>query len=76
MLLREGAGEGALGFTGAGSPVFSLMTDETTQDFLLTDDPAVRSDFQFAYEGKGEGSPRGPDKSYYETARPRQWALT
>ncbi len=57
MLLREGAGEGALGFTGAGSPVFSLMTDETTQDFLLTDDPAVRADFQFAYEGKGEGSP-------------------
>ncbi len=57
MLLREGAGEGALGFTGQGSPVFSLMTDETTQDFLLTDDPAVRSDFQFAFEGKGEGSP-------------------
>lgn len=57
MLLREGAGEGALGFTGSGSPVFGLMTDETTQDFLLNDDPNTRSDFQYAYEGKGADSP-------------------
>lgn len=57
MLLREGAGEGALGFSNGGSPVFGLMTDETTMDFLLNDDPNVRTDFHFAFEGKGMDAP-------------------
>lgn len=57
LLVREGAGTEAMGVNGSGAPVYGLMTDENTQEWLLKDDPEARSDFRFAYEGDGMNSP-------------------
>lgn len=57
VLIREGAGTDAMGVSGSGAPVFGLMTDENTQDWLIQDAPHGRTDFQFAYEGMGAQSP-------------------
>lgn len=57
QLIREGAGADAMGETSSGSPVFGLMTDENTKRDLMRQDPELRDDFRFAYEGTKEGSP-------------------
>ncbi len=56
-LLGDGAGGDALGFGGGSTPSFGLFTDPTTSRDLLRQDSALRSDFQFAYQGKTTGSP-------------------
>ena len=55
QLMREGVA--GVGFNGVGAPVLPLLTDEVTTRDLIRQDPELRSDFRFAYEGKGETSP-------------------
>lgn len=57
-LLIDGAGvDGSLGKTGNGRPVFDLFTDANTARDLIRQDPELREDFRFAYEGEGINSP-------------------
>lgn len=56
-LLSEGAGAFAFGNNGGAAPVFGLLTDMATSRDLMRQDTALRSDFQFAYMGKGAASP-------------------
>lgn len=57
QLIREGAGADAMGDTSGGAPVFGLMSDENTFRDLYRQDPDLRNDFRFAYEGSTTGSP-------------------
>lgn len=60
FLRAEGAGmEGVtVGFSGASNrPVFDLFTDGNSARSLIRDDPDLREDFRFAYEGQGINSP-------------------
>lgn len=60
FLRAEGAGmEGvSVGFAGAANrPVFDLFTDANSARSLIRDDPELREDFRFAYEGQGINSP-------------------
>lgn len=57
MMIREGAGEDAMGITSENQPVFGVFTDENTIIDLIRQDPELRSDFRFAYEGQGGKSP-------------------
>lgn len=60
FLEAEGAGQDgvSVGNSGPASrPVFDLFTDSNTQRSLIRDDPELREDFRFAYEGQGINSP-------------------
>lgn len=54
-LAREGAS--GIGFNGNSQRVYALMTDEQTIRDLVRDDPELRQDFRFAFEGSGDKSP-------------------
>jgi len=56
-LLGEGAGGDALGFGAGARPVFGLFTDATTSRDLIRQDGALRTDFNFAYQGRGLAQP-------------------
>ncbi len=56
-LLGEGAGGDALGFGAGSQPVFGLFTDPTTSIDLARQDTALRSDFNFAYQGSKLNQP-------------------
>jgi len=57
LLVREDAGDSAVGINSGGGSVYGLMTDENTQDLLIHDDPEARNDFRFAWQGAGANSP-------------------
>lgn len=60
FLEAEGAGMNgvSMGQAGtAGRPVFDLYTDGQSMRQLIRDDPELREDFRFAYEGQGINSP-------------------
>ena len=56
-LIGEGAAGSAIGMSGANTPVFTLITDNTTHRDLMRQDSALRTDFNFAYMGSGAKSP-------------------
>lgn len=68
-LMLNGAGvDGSIGTGAGGRPIFDLYTDPNTSRDLIRQDPALREDFRFAFEGTGINSPllqqRGDMKSY------------
>lgn len=67
-LVGEGAGEDAMGSSGRAMPVFGLFTDPNTSRDLIRQDPELRADFRFAFEGKGADAPLvaplGVERSY------------
>lgn len=54
-LLMEGAD--GVGTTSGGRPIFALYTDDVTSRDLIRQDPDLREDFRFAYEGMGDKAP-------------------
>jgi len=56
-LLADGAGVAGMGKTANGRPVFDLYTDMNTARDLMRQDPELREDFRFAYQGDGINSP-------------------
>ncbi len=67
-LLGEGAGGDAMGNSGVAMPIFGLFTDPDTSRDLIRQDPELRADFRFAYDGKGDQAPLvqplGVERSY------------
>lgn len=56
-LLWNGAGVEVMGTNDTGRPILDLFTDATTQRDLIRQDPDLREDFRFAYEGQGVNMP-------------------
>lgn len=56
-LMWNGAGVEAMGTNGTGKRVLDLYTDNTTMRDLIRQDPDLREDFRFAYEGQGLNMP-------------------
>lgn len=57
LVLQGAHGDGAVGWGVNNAPVFELFTDDATSRDLIRQDPELRSDFRFAYMGKGEDAP-------------------
>lgn len=57
LSLTGSRGDGVVGWGYNGRPIFELFTDAITSRDLIRQDPDIREDFRFAYEGKGEDSP-------------------
>lgn len=49
--------DGAIGTSGSGRRVATLITDANTSRDLIRQDPSLREDFRYAFSGMGENSP-------------------
>lgn len=83
LYLNGAMSDGSLGKTANGQDVFTLITDANTSRNLIRQDPELRADFRFAFEGMGKNSPLitayGGAQSYngfkHVIDYPRRWDI-
>lgn len=57
QVMQGARADGTVGYGVNGRPIYELWTDANTSRDLIRQDPELREDFRFAFEGKGEDSP-------------------